>query len=58
MALVDFKNAARAAEECGDTTIQTLSKVQIGICEGENALKKLAENVDSQSIFEAALNDM
>lgn len=58
MVLVDFKNVVCVVEECGDMIIQILSKVQIGICEGENVLKKLVENVDLQSIFEVVLNDM
>lgn len=50
-ALVEFEDALVAAEECNDTTIQTLCKVEIGICKGSLALKDLAENVESQSIF-------
>lgn len=50
-ALVEFEDALVAAEECKDTTIQTLCKVEIGICKGSLALKDLAENVETQSIF-------
>jgi tetratricopeptide (TPR) repeat protein len=50
-ALVEFEDALVAAKECKDTTIQTLCKVQIGICKGSLALEDLAENVEAQSIF-------
>lgn len=50
-ALAEFESALVAAEEGNDTTIQTLCKVEIGICKGSLALKDLAECVEPQSIF-------
>jgi len=50
MVLVEFKDALVAAKSA-KTTIQTLSKVQIGICKDSLALENSAENVEAQSIF-------
>jgi len=48
---VEFEDALIAAKECKDTTIQTLCKVQIGICKGSLALEDLAEDAEAQRIF-------